>query len=309
MRYLFIINPTAGKGNTQDGVVNDIKNHFKNSTAPYEIYFTKCQGDAQVVATREAQKGDSLRIFACGGEGTVFEILNGIVGYNNVELGVIPCGSANDFLRYFKTRKEFFDIADQISGQAVPTDIIKAGDKYCLNGCSVGMDAMVGRDMILFKNWPLVSGPLAYNLAIVKTFLNKLGVRIKVSVNDEKPENKDCLFAVITNGPCYGGGYTAAPKAVPFDNTLDFTLVDTVSRFKVLKFLGPYKKGEHEKFDFTHLRRCNSMEFWADTEIPVNLDGEIVNVKHLRFDIVKSGVKFVVPKSLENLIKNPEVYL
>ena len=117
-----------------------------------------------------------LGMFACGGEGTVFEVLNGTVGYSNVELGVIPCGSANDFLKFFESRDNFLDIAEQIDGETVEMDLIKAGKNYCLNGCSVGMDAIVARDMSIFKNWPLVSGSFAYTLAIVKTFLGKLGI-------------------------------------------------------------------------------------------------------------------------------------
>ena len=87
---------------------------------------------------------------------------------------------------------------------------------------------------------------------------------------------------------------------MPFDNKLDFTLVDNISKLKILKFLGIYKKGEHKKLDCCTLKNCNSMEFTSDKPIPVNLDGEIIETKHMKFELVKSGVKFVIPKGIAN---------
>ena len=298
MRYVFYINPTAGKGNTQEGIINAIKNYFADKTAEFKIHITKFKGDAKESARLEAQTGDNIRMFACGGEGTVFEVLNGIVGYDNVELGVIPCGSANDFLKFFESRDGFLKIAEQIDGESIDMDLIKAGDNYCLNGCSVGMDAIVGRDMAIFKNWPLVSGSLAYKLAIVKTFLGKLGITADISIDGEAPERKTCLFAVMANAPYYGGGFKGAPDAVPFDNKLDFTLVDKISKLKILKFLGIYKKGEHRMLDYCTLKNCNTMEFTSEKAIPVNLDGEIIETTHMKFEIVKNAIKFVLPRSI-----------
>lgn len=302
MRYLFFVNPTAGKGSAQNKVLENIKEFFAKTGKEYRIHITGFKGDAESTARMEAQSGEEITMFACGGEGTCYEVLNGVAGYDNVSLGVIPCGSANDFLKSFDNKSAFLDIESQIEGEAVPMDLIKAGDRYCLNGCSVGMDAMVANDMTLFKRLPLVSGSLAYKLAIAKVFFNKLGVKIKLSVDNAVEKELRCLFAVIANGPVYGGGYTSAPNAVPFDGKLDFTLVDVVSRFKVLKFLKDYEKGTHEKYPFCHLKNCSSMEFHSDVPIPVNLDGEIIQSKNMRFELVKSAVKFVVPKSVKTKI-------
>ncbi len=300
MRYVFYINPAAGKGKSQEDIIRTIDDYFADKGQNYKIHITKAIGDAQIEARKEAETGDDIRIFACGGEGTVFEVLNGIAGFDNVELGVIPCGSANDFLKFFKTREEFLDIEQQIDGKAVDMDLIKAGDKYCLNGCSVGMDAVVASRMSSFKRWPLVSGSFAYTLAIARTFLGKLGITADISVDGGDFERKNCLFAVIANAPYYGGGYKGAPDAVPYDNKLNFTLVDKISKFKILKFLGLYKKGEHKKLDCCILKNCTCMEFKSEKPIPVNLDGEIVETTNMKFELVKNAVKFVVPKSVAN---------
>lgn len=299
MRYVFYINPTAGKGKLQNGIINSIKNYFADKTADFKIHITKAIGDAKMSARKEAQTGDDIRMFACGGEGTVFEVLNGVVGHDNVSLGVIPCGSANDFLKFFGNRDGFLDISGQIDGRAVPMDIIKAGDNYCLNGCSVGMDAIVARDMSVFKKLPFVSGSFAYILSIVKTFLGKLGITADISLDVQKPERKNCLFAVIANAPYYGGGFKGAPDAVPYDSKLDFTLVDNISKFKILKFLGIYKKGTHKNLDCCTLKNCESMEFKSEKPIPVNLDGEIIESCGMKFELVKKGIKFIIPTTVK----------
>ena len=296
MKYLFFINPAAGKGVLQKRLLGEIKNFFSARDDEYELIVTEFCGDAESRARKAAQTGESLRMFACGGEGTCYELLNGVFGYDNVELGVIPCGSANDFLKVFESSEPFRSLEAQISGETIPIDIIKAGDRYCINGCSVGMDAMVARDMKLFRRFPLVSGSLAYKLAIVKTFLNpKLGVTIDITVDGTRLGEKDCLFAVMGNAPFYGGGYKGAPYAHPADGMLDFTLVDTISHFKVLKFLSTYEKGEFEHLEYCRLERCESMSFTAGKAVPVNLDGEIAELKECDFSIVKNGVRFVVP--------------
>lgn len=304
MKYLFIINPTVGKGDKQQGIIDSVNRYFKDKNEDYEIYITSAAGDAKSKAASAAQSGEELTVFACGGEGTVFEVLNGIVGFDNVKLGVIPCGSANDFLKFFESSEPFSDIAEQIGGTAVLTDIIKANEYYCINGCSVGMDAVVARDMIIFKDWRGVSGSMAYKLAVIKTFFGKIGVNINLSVDGSAAENENCLFAVIANAPYYGGGYKSAPDANPFDGVLNFTKVKTISKLKVPKFLSLYEKGLHSSLDYAELRNCNSMEFTSEKPVPVNLDGEIIESNHMKFSIIKGGVNFVLPRSVFENIKN-----
>ena len=299
MKNVFIINPVAGKGNLQNGIIDSIKEYFSGKKEEFEIYISKKRSDAEEFARRLALSGERYNIFACGGEGTFYEVLNGAIGHDNVSLGVIPCGSANDFLKHFKNRNAFLDIAAQVSGSKTKMDVIKAGDRYCINGCSVGMDAIVARDMSIFKNWPLVSGKMAYNLAIIKTFIKKIGVKIKITLDDGKPFVANCLFAVVANAPYYGGGYMAAPGALPDDGRLNFTLVDTISKLKIPGFLKRYEKGAIKDLSYCKLDLCEKMSFTADKLTPVNLDGEIIESKSMDFSIIKKAVSFIVPDNAD----------
>lgn len=309
MRYAFIINPAAGKGKTVRELGVQIAEYCSQYKLEYSVQVTAAAGDAKRFANEHAQKGDEVTIFLAGGEGTVFEALNGVMGYDNVTIAVIPIGSANDFLKYFPKEKKsaFADLDDQMSGNAVKMDVIKAGEHYCLNGCSAGMDAIVASYMSTFKRWPLVSGSMAYKLAIVKCFLGKIGCKLTLTADDSEVYYGNFLFAVVANGPAYGGGFLAAPDAVPFDGELNYTVVNKINKLKILKFIGRYKKGQVDNFDFVKRSKCEKFKVSSELPVPINLDGEIFYEKEMEFSILKSAVKFLIPKSvLENLFTNCE---
>ncbi len=296
MRYIFIINPVAGKGKGED-IIPKIDEYF-NGSDNYKIFVTQKQGHAQKIANAEALTGDELRIFACGGEGTCFEVINGIIGHSNVSFGTIPYGSANDFLKYFGGKKEFLDLPSLINGQTIDIDLIKANEFYCINSCSVGMDAIVADQMRLFKRIPGISGNTAYKLALVKTFLSKIGVRLKIKIDGKPFDEKDCLFAVCANGPIYGGGFKSAPHANPMDGNLDFAVIDKISKLKIPPLVKVYEKGQHEGLDCCTMGRCTSMEIESENPMPVNLDGELIHRNKVKFQIEKKALKFILPPKI-----------
>ncbi len=295
MRDVFIINPAAGKADSTTELTNQIREVYGDDC---KILITTGEGDAGVKAKAEAETGDDVRIFACGGDGTSFEVLNGIVGYKNAAIGVIPIGSANDFIKYFgfDSKPRFLDIKRQKNGTLLPIDLIKAGEYYCMNQCCAGLDAQVADMMKSFKRWPLVSGPMAYNFAVVKALLGKLGINMKVITDGKVFKEGSVLFAVCANAPVYGGGYISAPRAVLNDGLLDCVTIDTVKKLQVPGLLPKYKAGKHEELDVCTMGRCQSFEFEADREIPVSLDGEIIHTNKFSCEIIKNGINFVLPE-------------
>lgn len=295
MRDVYIINPAAGKEDSTKYLTEEIRKHYGNDC---KILITSGEGDAQKKARAEAETGDDVRIFACGGDGTSFEVLNGIVGYKNASIGVIPIGSANDFIKYFgfDSKPVFLNIAKQKEGKLIPIDLIKVGDKYCMNQVCAGLDAKVADNMRSFKRLPLVSGPMAYNLALVKTFLGKVGINMKVTADGETFAEGSFLFAVCANAPVYGGGYISAPKANISDGKLDCVTIDTVSKLRVPGLIPIYKKGKHEGIDICKMGNCTSFEVKSDTLMPVSLDGEIIHTDYFKCEIVKQGINFVLPE-------------
>lgn len=302
MKYVFIINPTAGKGKLQAPFAQSVNEYFAAIGGEYEIFYTSKQGEAMEYSNNLAKSGEELRIYACGGEGTAFEVLNGIVGYNNVSLGVVPCGSANDYISYYSDKTLFLDVPALIDGEELEVDLIKSGDKFALNSCSIGMDAMVASHMSKFKKWPFVSGKMAYVLALIYTFFSKMGVNLKIKLDDgEKTIEQNSLFAVVANAPYYGGGFYPTPKAEPFDGVLDYSVISVVKRLRILSLLDDYRAGTHVGLDICKIGNCQKMEVTAERKVPINMDGEITYSDTATFEIVKKGVKLVLPKTISSV--------
>ena len=302
MKYVFVINPTAGKGKMQGPFAESVKEYFLKNGGEYEIFHTSKQGEAMEYSKKLAESGEQLRIYACGGEGTAFEVLNGTFGYENVSLGLVPCGSANDYISYYSHKELFLDVPDLIDGEEINVDLIKSGDKYALNSCSMGMDAMVASHMSKFKKWPLVSGKMAYVLALIYTFFSKMGVKLKIKIDDGKKiiEQKS-LFAVVANAPYYGGGFYPTPKAEPFDGKLDYSVISVVSRFRILTLLKAYRAGTHIGLDICKLGNCQKVDIEANRRVPINMDGEITYSDKVSFEIIKKGAKLILPKSISSV--------
>lgn len=304
MKYYFVINPVAGKRTKQETFANDVKDFFEKNGGKFEIFYTTKPNDGKFFAEKVAKSGEKARIYACGGEGTAFEVLNGIVGYNNVSLGLVPCGSANDFITYFSDRDVFLDVASQINGEEVELDLIKVGNRYAINSCSVGMDAAVAANMKKFKNLPFVSGKTAYVLSLIYTLFSRLGVNLTITLdNGLKTISKKALFAVIGNAPYYGGGFMPTPFANPFDGALDYSVISVVSRPRILTLLKKYRAGTHINLKCSEYGTCEKAVIESVKEVPLNMDGEIIFTKKAEFQIVKNGVKLLLPKTISKAWK------
>ncbi len=302
MRHVFILNPMAGKSKLALTFRDKIEAYFSaHPEREYAIRLTDGVGAATRIAREECEKGDDVRLYACGGDGTLQETANGIPDGSRAELTVIPCGSGNDYVRIFGEKERFLDLADLIEGEAVTVDGIDCGDCRSLNIASIGMDAKVCAKMIRYKHLPLVGGSLAYELAIVDVFCHKIGDRLKITiegVNGTVQRKGQYLLALAANGQYYGGGYHGAPQAVENDGVLDFVLVKKIGRLKIPGFLDRYKKGEYEELEFCEHIRGNSMTVQAENPTYCNVDGECSLKDAMHFSILPSAFRFVLPASL-----------
>lgn len=301
MRHVFIINPIAGKGKDQSGLVERIKKAAEKLKAEYRIRFTKAPYDAIDIAREECSVGDEVRVYACGGDGTANEVANGLVGFENAQMGIVPCGTGNDFLKNFGEYNDFLDIEAQMSGEAKSIDAIKINDRICINSCSVGIDASVAANVHRFKKIPLVSGSIGYTLSLVYCFFTKISNYMNIDVDGKKTSGK-YLLSLIANGKVYGGGYIGAPKAVVNDGKLDVISVKKISRLKILNVLNKYKAGKHLDdpslkgiIDFT---RAENVKITLAAPASVEFDGECVEIDTLNINIIKNALRFSIPKGL-----------
>lgn len=240
-----------------------------------------------------------LCLVACGGDGTLMETAGGMAGGAEVRLACLPCGSANDFIRCFGTAEEFADLDALVHGRVRMVDAIRCGQALSLNLCSMGMDADVADKMRKYKGFPLVSGSLAYELAIVDVFCHRIGKHLQVEM--DTPEGTvrregRYFFALAASGQYYGGGYRGAPDAVPDDGLLDFVLIKAMPRIRIPGFLKRYKRGLHVGMDICEVLRGTAMRVTSREEAAVNLDGECFRARETAFAVEPGRIPFVLPQ-------------
>lgn len=301
MKHVFLINPAAGKDRHALKLIPEIEEYFAKNPGDYEIYITKAKMDAADYVHRQAVKGEKMRFYACGGDGTLMEVLGGAFGYENVQIACIPCGSANDYIRMFGGEEAFLSIAAQVNGTVQAVDAIDCNGRISLNICSIGMDADVGDKMIYFKNFPLVSGPMAYDLAVLYMFFHHIGRRLHVTIetqNGTVEQEGDYLFALAANGQYYGGGYHGAPQARLNDGRLDCIFIDTIKRIAVPGFLKQYKAGKHLNMPIVHTYQGQRMKVSSDRPVTVCADGECFSDKEVTFELRPKSVQFVLPQGV-----------
>ena len=148
MKHLFIVNPVAGGKDRREYVTEQARRALEGSEDAYEVYVTTAPMDACAKIAAEAASGEELRVYACGGDGTLNECVNGAVGHANVAVTHFPCGTGNDFIKMFGEEKErFFDLAELVRGEVRPLDVMECCGRYAINICSVGIDARIGTEV------------------------------------------------------------------------------------------------------------------------------------------------------------------
>jgi len=301
MKHLFIINPVAGgrRGKPVDVEIK-IREFTDTLEDPYEIYVTKQPMDACRKIIEEAEGGENLRVYACGGDGTLNECANGAACRDNVAITHYPCGTGNDFLKTFghENVEQFHDLKELSKGEIHPIDLIDCDGRYGINICSVGIDARVGTDVHKYSNIPIIGGATGYVVSLIVNVLKGVTQRFRIAVGDKKIDKKITL-ACACNGQYYGGGFNPIPGAIPNDGILDILIAEPVSRFKVAQLVGKYSKGKYkENPEFFTYIQSEEIEIAADEEFVVNVDGEALYKKKIRFKLIPKAVNFIFPRKI-----------
>ncbi|WP_066893258.1 diacylglycerol kinase family protein [Clostridium nigeriense] len=299
-KHFFIINPEAGKINISTKITKEIDNAFKKLNEEYKIHITKEKYDATAYTRSicESEKGN-LRFYACGGDGTLNEVINGLIGYKNASVSVIPYGTGNDFIKNFNSISGFYDLKKQIVSEETKIDLLKVNDKYSVNLCNVGFDAKVAENMNKFKRFPLINGQGAYTLSVFYSLFQKMYSKLDITIDNNELIHGDFLLCVIANGVAYGGGYKGAPLAKIDDGLIDVCLIKKVSRLKLIKLINIYKIGNHLDNDqikeYFIYKKCKNITISSKNNFTTCIDGEIINENNIDISIDPQAVNFLVP--------------
>ena len=295
MRHIFIINPAAGKPKT----TARLEERIARLSFPHEVTYTRGEGDAQAIAERAARDGEPTRLYACGGDGTLNEVVNGAVGHDFLAVTNVPKGTGNDFLKLFgpQYRERFSDLEALAAGPQTAFDLMDCNGKLGLDVICAGVDARIAAGVHKYKRLKGVSGRWAYLLSLAEQiFLRGICRTMTVEMGGRRWEDQPTAILCVCNGRHYGGGFMPVGEAMPDDGVLDMLRVGQVSLPTFLRLVGQYAKGRYRDYpqiiDAVHGR---GVFFSAQEPITVVVDGEVMRDTAFTVRLSEKKVNFFYP--------------
>ncbi len=318
MKHLIILNQKAGAEKDLEKFQAQIKEDFKGLN--YEVYLTT--GPRSVIPYLKdflSKNNEPLRVYACGGDGTIHEVVNAIYGYKNVELAIYAAGTGNDFVKIYSKSDSWDDIVknktgenrfknfkDLIDGKVIDIDLSKMTGPsmkepwYSINVINFGFDAIVGvkGNYNKSKGYKNPYGPRAIIPAILGGRFNN----IILKADGEQLNKKKILQGSLGQGQWVGGQYHASPKSDNTDGLIDIVALRCMSLARLMiQYFGPYTKGEHlsnEKLMKRIIyRRAKEIEIIGKKDIDICVDGEIISGPSFKVEVLPKALKFVVPNN------------
>ena len=299
MKHIFIINPHAGKKRSTKALVERIQ----ALDIPYEIRFTEQAGDARRIAREAAEGGGEARLYACGGDGTLNEVVNGAAGFDGIAVTNVPIGTGNDFLKIFgkENRARFTDLDALARGPQAAMDLIDCNGQLGIDIVCTGLDARIAVDKDTYNGFPLISGIGAYAISAVVNVLHKgIGVPTLVDCGDLHYDGETALVCVCS-GRYYGGGFMPVGDNMPDDGLLEVLVVRKVSRLTFFRLLGKYGGGKYRNYpDLIWYRQGFPVTVRSKTqrELVAVVDGEAVRARELRIGLSDKKINFFYPAGL-----------
>jgi len=290
---LLIVNPEARHGET--GPLVPVIRQLLQS-ASYDIVITSHMGHASEIA-REAEGYDV--IVAVGGDGTVHEVLNGIMARPEPRpaLGLIPTGSGNDTRRTLGVPEDMAEATlTLISGARRRFDIGRCNGTYFNNSFAAGLDARVTAKAVEYKTTTRRAGLWLYFTALIHVLLNELYPHhVRISWDGAEPVEDDILALATTIGPTYGGGFKITPDAIPDDGLLEVCIIDPLSLPQALMRLPFVVLGKHTGMKVVRMSRRTSVVIDSADPMPAQIDGEVMVDRRFEVEIVPDAIECIVP--------------
>lgn len=310
MKHIFVVNPNAGSIDATQEIsakISTLKGDISS-----EIYVTKGAGDATIFVRQwcENHPGEAVRFYACGGDGTINEVVSGLIDYPQAQMSCHPCGSGNDYVKYYGTENDFLNLNDLINGEVHKVDVMRVeivGNqgtqcRYSINVCNFGFDAAVAQTMQEVKRKPIIGGRNAYTTGILKGLITARRNFCQIKVDGTPFNDATLLLCTLSNGQYVGGGFRCAPLSKNDDGLIDICLFKPVTLLQFISIIGKYAKGEHlsdPKLQH-HLQYSQGhvVEMESSTPFYVCIDGEMLCSTRYRVEQMPNAVTFVTPRTL-----------
>jgi YegS/Rv2252/BmrU family lipid kinase len=301
-RIKLIFNPHADRGRAWD-IASSLKSIIAGH-GEFDWASTEYPGHATEIACQAALDGYDV-VAALGGDGTVHEIVNGLMAVppeRRPLLAAVPIGSGNDFCHNIGIPSDHEQAMQRIlTGVPQPIDIGRLTDgsgrsEYWDNTLGVGFDATV---TIYSYQITRLQGFAMYLWAVIQTIVrNHTSPRMRIQT-DQETIDEAVLMLTVCNGPREGGGLRVAPAAQPNDGLLDFAIIGKVSRAMMFRLIPEVMNGTHGRFRQVRLGRCRRLEMTAEHPVTIHTDGEIFagftsTVSQLTVEILPGALQVIL---------------
>ncbi|HSK47757.1 MAG TPA: diacylglycerol kinase family protein [Coriobacteriia bacterium] len=293
---LLIINPEARHGETKK-LVPVIEQLLVN--LPHDTVITECMGHAAQIAGERG--ADYSLVVAAGGDGTVHEVLNGLMTIpvdRRPALGLLATGSGNDTRRTLGTPTDLTEAALVLAtGERRRFDVGKCNGIYFNNSFAAGLDAKVTAKAVEYKVTTGRSGLWLYLTALLHVLLKDLdSFKMRISFDGADPVVFDTLIIAMTQGPTYGGGFHITPDAVPDDGLFDTCMIDPLTLPQALLRLPFVSLGKHTGMKVVHMSRHTSATIECERCVPAQVDGEVLLEDRYEIEMLPGAIECVVPR-------------
>lgn len=326
MKHLFIINPCAGKEDSTSAITQRVEAYASSHPDfDFQIYVTQSQGDATHWVSQWCNEhpGHEARFYACGGDGTLNEVVSGAIGHTSVQVSCYASGSGNDYIKYYGTLEDFNDLERLVNGTPHPVDVMKiiyppaasaannnadsgspfitggGSPRYSINICNFGFDAMVckvGNDV---RRKPIIGGKHSYTTGIIRSIFTSRSNYVRMTVDGQPFFDGHMLLCTLGNGRYNGGKYMCAPLSKNDDGLLEVNLFKRMSLIKFASLIDDYSRGTHiNRPDIKRLilyRQATTVEMASPDPFWLVIDGEMLHSNRYRVENLHHAVTFVSP--------------
>jgi YegS/Rv2252/BmrU family lipid kinase len=296
--FLAVVNPAAGGGRSR-GRLQPALDRLRAGGIPIDVIETRAPNQAAELA-RSAYATGRRRFIAIGGDGTSYEIVNGLFplagGGEPPTLAFLPLGTGNSFLRDFTDQGVEYAIASLLAGRSRPCDVLrlkhKGGVIHYINLLSIGFSADVATLRARhFSGW----GELGYQSSIFICLARFRRRPFPLSVDgEEKIDRRPCLFLTFSNSKFTGGTMMIAPKAEVDDGLIEFVRWGPIGRVGLIRNLPTLYDGTHIEHPLAERRAAKRVKFALDSPIDVMVDGEVLTLHCEELDVLPSALNVVV---------------
>jgi len=291
-----IYNPSAGMQTQQEKAFLIARKLTESGDFRVSIFATKKKDDAYIEAKKACEEGFDI-ILSCGGDGTVNEVVNGIMeSEHKSKLAILAAGSVNDFSEYLNLPSDVTKYTEMlIKGNTISADVGKANEKYFINVAAGGAFTNIAHEVPV--DTKTILGKFAYYLqgAIELPYQLDKQFPVTVKIDEEDPFDADIFLFLITNSPSVGGFKKLVPEASITDNMLDLLLIKKTTKKELVEIFSKIITGQHIKHPGVLYKKASKISLTSSVDnLILDIDGEQGEKPPVLFQIIPGGIEIIV---------------